>query len=313
MIKKLVLFLLLPLIGYSAGRLTECTFGIGYRSDRIRTTEISSVNPFRVKEHQIHSLLESFHLETVADQLFLGLDLDYGILLFGKRTIENPFINTTPRTFSFNDDYGYETDVFPKIGYSISLAEGEYNCFFLLDFGYGYSRVSLRTKNPAKIDNAFSQNLVFDTRSFRYEWFGPFLEGKLDIFQYARFRCFFGYQYHFLKGKSRQPLFFEETFFANGELTEVQEFSSPLKIKISSGYKQAVEIGIFYLSTDKCSLGFEGFVTKGKSWKAHQTRAVQKEIFSPLSSSQMSQTVESRKMRESWLNFSVLLSALIWF
>ncbi|HSW73151.1 MAG TPA: hypothetical protein VLG44_07090 [Chlamydiales bacterium] len=243
-------FLFILLTSTLSARLTECTFGIGYRNDRIKTNHAG----FHIKEHDLESLLEFIRVETVAEHLLLGVDVDYGILLKGKREIND---------LAYKDDYGYEADVFPKVGYSFTLTD-----FFYFDIsgGYGYSRVSLRTK---------SELPLFDTSSFLYEWYGPFVEGKLDLFQACRWKVAGFYQYHFLRGKIQQPLF----MLGEGDI--------PLKTKIRSAYKQVGGLSVYYLPIDFATLGFEGMVMKGQSTKPRHT--------------------------ESFFNYSVLMSVLLWF
>lgn len=243
------IFLLIISSSLSA-RITECTFGIGYRNDRIKT----NTGGFQIKEHDLESLLEFVRIETIAEHLLLGVDLDYGILLKGKREINDT---------GYIDDNGYEADVFPKTGYSFTFTD---NFLFDISGGYGYSRVSLRTK---------SQFPLFDTGSFLYEWYGPFVEAKLDLFQECRWKIAGFYQYHFLRGKIKQPLY----LLGEGEIF--------LKTKIKSAYKQVGGISVYYLPISFATLGFEGMVMKGRSTKPRHT--------------------------ESFFNYSVLMSVLLWF
>lgn len=264
-----ILFTLI-LVGCLSGlsaRLTECTFGVGYRNDHIKT----SAAGFLVKEHDLESFLEFVRVETIAEHLLLGFDLDYGILLKGKREIDDA---------GYKDDYGYEADVFPKIGYSCTFFESGPLCFyFLTSVGYGFSRVSIRSKTEFPL---------FDTSSFVYDWFGPFVEGKLDLFHTCKWKIAGFYQYHFLNGKIKQPLFLEGT----GNIL--------MKSKLQSAFKQVGGISIYYLPISFATLGFEGYVMKGESTKAKQ------KAYSPTS-------FEERKVKETFFNYSVLMSVLLWF
>lgn len=295
--------------------LSNSSFGLGYRRDEIKTETNSSSGDLKstIKENELNSIMEVIDMQFFFNKWLFGFVVDYGVLVSGNRNSDSFLTGLPPLNFTAKDDYGYEVDVFPKIGYSFNLSREANPTRFILGLGYGYSRVSTRIKKPTPItlSNVMpginEQVFLFDTASFRYEWYGPFLEGKFDISLSHYWRCAIGYQYHFLKGKTKQPIFLQIDALNGSSLFMQRDLTTTLKSTISSASKNWGVASISYLPAPGAALRLEGTISKCSSHHATQSAKIKSQTLSPLSPATFGVASEQNSIKQSWFNAALIL------
>ncbi len=209
MIAKILLFLFFIASLQAALVQIDFSMGGGYRRDDFHYKNYASGNPDKINNFfslpEINSAQQALYLNFIWDNFRLETEGDFGWIVTGKDMVGFPYNNGGPSLFfSFKNIYGYEADGMGSLGYTCSLYRSQFLDFDFVPFaGFKYWHLATRVKGN-KTDN-LAPYYGFTSFATYYEsilqhadFWGPYLEGRLNFNFSQMVNLLAYYQYHFV-------------------------------------------------------------------------------------------------------------------